>query len=34
MRYPFRCAVYYASEKDHDKEKLQWWYWKNKEYNE
>jgi hypothetical protein len=34
MLYTFRCAVYYATEPYHDKEKLQWWYWKDKEYNE
>ncbi len=30
--YTFRCAVYYATESGHKKEKLTWWYWKNKEY--
>jgi RimJ/RimL family protein N-acetyltransferase len=34
MLYTFRCAVYYATEKDHDREKLKWWYWKDKVYNE
>lgn len=34
MLYTFRCAVYFASETNHDKEKLNWWYWKNKTYNE
>ena len=34
MLYTFRCAVYYASEKRHDKKKLNWWYWKDKRYNE
>lgn len=34
MLYTFRCAVYFASEKVHDKEKLNWWYWKDKKYNE
>jgi len=34
MLYTFRCAVYFATEELHDKEKLQWWYWKNKTYNE
>lgn len=34
MLYTFRCAVYYASEQNHDKEKLAWWYWKDKTYNE
>lgn len=32
MLYTFRCAVYYATEKQHDLEKLNWWYWKNKKY--
>lgn len=32
--YTFRCAVYFASEKKHEREKLQWWYWKDKKYNE
>lgn len=34
MLYTFRCAVYYATEKHHEKQKLNWWYWKNKPYNE
>lgn len=34
MLYTFRCAVYFASETIHDKQKLNWWYWKNKTYNE
>lgn len=34
MLYTFRCAVYFASEKNHEEEKLNWWYWKNKSYNE
>ena len=29
MLYTFRCAVYYVTEKDHVKEKLNWWYWKD-----
>lgn len=32
MLYTFRCAVYFASEKNHEKKKLNWWYWKNKTY--
>jgi hypothetical protein len=32
--YTFRCAVYYATEQNHDAEKLKWWYWKDKTYNE
>lgn len=34
MLYTFRCAVYFATENDHEKEKLNWWYWKDKNYNE
>jgi hypothetical protein len=34
MLYTFRCAVYFATEKEHEKEKLKWWYWKDKSYNE
>ena len=30
--YLFRMAVYYAENKIHDKDKLKWWYWKDKEY--
>jgi hypothetical protein len=29
MLYVFRCAVYYASEKDHDPELFNWWNWKD-----
>ena len=29
LLYVFRCAVYYATEKKHEPEKLQWWYWKD-----
>ena len=29
MLYVFRCAVYYASNKDHDPELLKWWNWKD-----
>jgi hypothetical protein len=32
--YTFRCAVYFASEQIHHTEKLKWWYWKDREYNE
>jgi hypothetical protein len=32
MLYTFRCAVYYASAKTHQSEKLKWWYWKGKKY--
>ncbi|MCK4887289.1 MAG: DUF4332 domain-containing protein [Planctomycetes bacterium] len=27
--YVFRCAVYFASNSDHDEEKLLWWNWKD-----
>jgi len=29
LLYVFRCAVYYASNKIHEPEKLKWWNWKN-----
>ncbi len=29
MLYVFRCAVYFASTRDHDPELLKWWNWKN-----
>ena len=32
--YLFRMAVYYAEHDFHDKEKLKWWYWKDKKYPE
>jgi hypothetical protein len=28
--YAFRCAVYYASNEEHDLELLKWWHWKDK----
>ena len=28
--YVFRCAVYYASHRKHNPEKLKWWNWKDK----
>jgi len=31
LLYVFRCAVYYASKKRHDPEKLKWWNWKDAE---
>ncbi len=34
LLYTFRCAVYFATEIKHDKEKLNWWYWKNNFYCE
>ncbi len=30
MLYVFRCAVYYASNEQHDPELLKWWNWKEK----
>jgi hypothetical protein len=27
--YVFRCAVYFASEAEHDPELLKWWNWKD-----
>jgi hypothetical protein len=30
LLYVFRCAVYYATEPKHEKEKLKWWNWKDK----
>lgn len=29
MLYIFRCVVYFASNKEHDPEKLKWWNWKD-----
>ena len=29
MLYVFRCAVYYASNRQHDSELLKWWNWKD-----
>ena len=29
MLYVFRCAVYYASNEQHDAELLKWWNWKD-----
>lgn len=34
MLYTFRCAVYFASTKKPEPEKLNWWYWKNKTFKE
>ncbi|HEX5159146.1 MAG TPA: helix-hairpin-helix domain-containing protein [Ktedonobacterales bacterium] len=28
--YAFRCAVYFASEEQHDPELLKWWNWKDR----
>ncbi len=30
LLYVFRCAVYFASNSKHDKEKLKWWNWMDK----
>ena len=29
MLYVLRCSVYYASNAEHDPEKLKWWNWKD-----
>lgn len=29
MLYVFRCAVYYASNDEHDPDRLKWWNWKD-----
>ena len=29
MLYVFRCAVYFASNENHDPELLKWWNWKD-----
>ena len=31
MLYVLRCAVYYASNTEHDPDLLKWWNWKNRE---
>jgi len=28
--YVFRCAIYYASNEEHDQKLLLWWNWKNR----
>ena len=30
LLYVCRMVVYYASNKNHDPDKLKWWYWKDK----
>ncbi len=30
LLYTFRCAVYFASHKEHDPHLLKWWNWKGK----
>ncbi len=30
MLYVFRCAVYFASNQQHDPELLKWWNWKDR----
>ncbi len=30
LLYTFRCAVYYASNEEHDLELLKWWNWKDR----
>ena len=29
LLYVYRCAVYYATHRRHDPEKLKWWNWKD-----
>ena len=29
--YTMRCAVYFATAKDHNPEKLKWWNWKDED---
>jgi hypothetical protein len=29
MLYVFRCAIYFASHRHHEPEKLKWWNWKD-----
>jgi hypothetical protein len=31
LLYVLRCAVYYASNTEHDPELLKWWNWKDKD---
>ena len=31
MLYVLRCAVYYASNDEHDPDLLKWWNWKDKD---
>jgi hypothetical protein len=31
--YVFRCAVYYATEQQHEPELLKWWNWKDRTLN-
>ena len=31
LLYVYRCAVYYASNTNHEKELLKWWKWKDTE---
>jgi Pathogenicity locus len=33
LLYVFRCAVYFAETAKPQKEKLKWWYWKDKKYS-
>jgi hypothetical protein len=33
LLYVFRCAVYFAETGKPQKEKLKWWYWKDKKYS-
>jgi len=29
LLYQYRCAIYYANNKNHDSDKLKWWSWKD-----
>ena len=31
LLYTFKCAVYFASNSEHDPELLKWWNWKDRE---
>ena len=33
LLYVMRGAVYFASSQKHKKEKLNWWYWKDRKYD-
>ena len=29
LLYVYRCAIYFATHKKHEPQKLKWWYWKD-----
>ena len=33
LLYTFRCAVYFANNKKHEKELLKWWNWQDKKFS-